>query len=484
MLASRAVNVARKAGPADETPRRDNGRRAVLILASISTVVYGALAAAGDLRDAVPLYLAAHAVLVAFGVAAWIRVRASGDERVLRVALVAAVGFRLVAAIGGPALSDDVYRYVWDGRVQVAGHHPYRHAPDAAELAPLRDEAWESVNHPEVRTIYPALAELAFAALATIEGGVTLFQFVFGLADVAVLFALLRLLRALGLPRHRAVLYGWCPLAVMETAGSGHVEPLGVALLVLAVTAASSGRPLRAGGALGAAVMAKLVPLVAAPAIALASVRRGRLAATAGLFAAGLLVTVAVLVAPYAATGPAFGSGLGDYAERWERNATVFAIVQAAADRLDTGERLKPAVAAVSETVGEGVTGWLYRNVWPRELAKGIVGVIAGVWILGVALRSRADLAARLVATFAGLWLLAPTVHPWYGLWLAPFAVAVCAPGSLVWLALLPLAYLDVGGDVPVGVRAVEYGVPVLVGIACAIARRRATSHERASMRP
>ena len=71
------------------------------------------------------------------------------------------------AAWGEPMLSDDVYRYVWDGRVQLEGVHPYRYAPVDPALGTLRDaHVFPRINHPEVPTIYPPLAQSLFAGLA------------------------------------------------------------------------------------------------------------------------------------------------------------------------------------------------------------------------------------------------------------------------------------------------------------------------------
>ena len=108
-----------------------NRTRLVGILAAglISALSYAALTATGDLTALVPVFLGCHLALAALMVAGWLLVRAGGD-RELRIALGVALLFRLVASLGEPALSDDIYRYVWDGRVQIQGIHPYRYAPD------------------------------------------------------------------------------------------------------------------------------------------------------------------------------------------------------------------------------------------------------------------------------------------------------------------------------------------------------------------
>ena len=87
------------------------------------------------------------------------------SRRALMLLLTCAAAARLLCAASPPVLSDDLYRYVWDGRVQAAGINPYLHAPAAGALHALRDtEVHPRVNHPDVRTIYPPLAQILFVA--------------------------------------------------------------------------------------------------------------------------------------------------------------------------------------------------------------------------------------------------------------------------------------------------------------------------------
>ena len=177
----------------------------------------------GDLREHLPALLAAEAVLFGAMLAAW-RLAATRRTRMAPL-LVAALAFRVIAACAPPSLSDDVYRYVWDGRVQLHGFHPYRHAPEDPALDALRDADWTRINHPELRTIYPPLAQGLFLALAAVDAGPLGFKLTLGIADFAVVLSLCALLRTLGLPADRAILYAWNPLAVLETAASARNRP-------------------------------------------------------------------------------------------------------------------------------------------------------------------------------------------------------------------------------------------------------------------
>jgi hypothetical protein len=386
-------------------------------------------------------------VLVALMLAAW-RAVGPGGPAAFRTMLVASVLFRLIAASAPPSLSDDVYRYVWDGRVQAAGHHPYKFAPADPMREEFRDAAvYPKINHPEIPTIYPPLAELVFAALALAKLGVTGFKVAFALIDAGVVFALLRLLRALELPRDRVVLYAWNPLAVIESAGSGHVEPLGLLLVVLALAFIVEGKANRAGAALGGAIQAKLLPLLLLPGFA----RRMKSPALLALAA-----VVAATTAPYALRGPWFGAGVVAYAHRWEHGAVLFAGVRRFFEWADAAPAAKSAIAWAQARWGTSDTAvWdtMYRMVWPQELARVAVAAAAVCWAVAQSFRRDLDAVHEARLALGGAILLAPTLHPWYVLWVLPLAAAQAAGGWLVFAALVPLQYVAGSGDVPWAIR-------------------------------
>jgi hypothetical protein len=421
--------------------------RVVVPSALASVAIYAILVGAGDLKAHTALYLAGHALLLALMLLAW-RTVANASELAFRVMLAAAVAFRLIAAIGPPSLSDDIYRYVWDGRVQAAGHHPYKFAPADPTRSELREpDVYPRINHPELKTIYPPLAEMLFAVLSLAGLGVTGFKTALALIDVGVIAALLALLKALRLPRERVVLYAWNPLAVIEIAGSGHVEPLGVLFVVLALAQLVEGKAARAGASLGAAIQAKLLPLF----LVAGFVRR--LKAPALLT---MLAVVAVTTAPYALRGPWFGGGVVSYAHRWEHGAVLFAGVRGVLDSVDAGPHLKVAIAWAQERWGSGPGGiWdaLYRMAWPGELARVTVLALAILWAAAQSFRPRLDAAHEARLALGGAILLAPTLHPWYVLWVLPIAAAQAAGGWLLFGALVPLQYLAGVGDVPWSIR-------------------------------
>ena len=177
----------------------------------------------------------------------------------LRGALVAAVVLRVIFLPGVPSLTDDFYRYQWDGRVQQAGINPYRYAPNDPRLDRVGYADRALVNHPRLRTVYPPLAEATFYGVATAGGGVLAFKLLFGAFDLLTAAAVWWLADAKR-RRQATVLYLLCPAVIVQTWGSAHLEIVAVSLVVLAAAALLRGRDWQAGVLLGLAAAFKVTP--------------------------------------------------------------------------------------------------------------------------------------------------------------------------------------------------------------------------------
>src|SRR5205814_5836771 len=112
---------------------------------------------------------------VLYLIAAWLIVRARSARSTLFIVLALAGIFRLSIVFAPPYLSDDIYRYVWDGRVQAAGINPYRYLPADEHLQSLRDEEiYPKINRRDyAHTIYPPLAEAVFLLTTRVSESIT-----------------------------------------------------------------------------------------------------------------------------------------------------------------------------------------------------------------------------------------------------------------------------------------------------------------------
>ena len=352
--------------------------------------------------------------------AAWLVLRRRLPGWSVWVVLAVAVALRVAVAAAPPSLSTDLYRYVWDGRVQVAGHNPYSFLPNADELAALRDEGvYPHINRFDYApTIYPPVAQGVFAAVAAVLPDVWGIKAVSALADLGCVLVLVVLLRLAGRPARQVLVYAWHPLPVWEFAGNAHVDGLALLFIALAVWAAVRLRPGWAGAALAAATLCKFLPLALAPAVW----RRWDWRAPA----AGL----AVVVAGY---GVYLGAGwrvlgfLGGYAqEEGLGNGAGFFVLRGLGSLGPLPGWAGRAYLGAGLLVLAGLAVWAVWRDWPGTAAGRVARVASDGLVLGTAL----------------IVVLSPH-YPWYGAFLVWF-VCVRPAASVAWLTLaMPLLYLD-----------------------------------------
>jgi len=160
------------------------------------------------------------------------------DGRVaLAAILLLALAMRLLLVGQETYLSNDIYRYIWDGRVQAAGINPYLHVPADPALAHLRDfKIFRHINRADYAvTAYPPVAEMLYFAITRIAETTLVMRLAMVGFEVVIILVLLDLTRLLALPRTTIVAYAWHPLAIWEVANSGHIEAAMVALLMTGV---------------------------------------------------------------------------------------------------------------------------------------------------------------------------------------------------------------------------------------------------------
>lgn len=382
-----------------------------------------------------------------------------------------AVVLRLLALSLDPTLlSNDILRYLWDGRLVVEGYNPYLLAPEDPALAPLRDdpsqdELWQRMHHHHVPTVYPPLAMALFTAaasaqgfstvgLADSEGQLWVLRVLLTLCDLGTCILLVYIARRRGLSLDRIRWYAWNPLVSLEVSGMGHVDALGVFAVAatLALLEASRHAKIRqrtrllglAGVAAAAGVLAKLAP---APLIPMWSRQSGRprwfLAAAVLALAAGLLP----LVLSVGGVPP----GLLIYGVSWEFNGPLFEPLWRLLDVLHAPAAVEATLDGLKQLTGHH-DAWnrLYPYNYPQLLAKLLLAGGIGLLLL----RSLTPWPWRRKPTwfddpvaatgwlFGGLLLCSATVYPWYLLWVLPWA-ALCRQRA--WLSLsilLPLSYL------------------------------------------
>ncbi|HET8921747.1 MAG TPA: hypothetical protein VFN26_01990 [Candidatus Acidoferrum sp.] len=408
-------------------------------LAAGLTEIFGWVARQQDLEAHMPEFiglLLLAGILYVIGVF-WVGRYRLGASALI-IILASGILFRVELVQAPSTLSDDVYRYQWDGRAQRAGLNPYVVYPNAPELEWLQNPEHPEPPGEETPTFYPPLSEFSYRLIETVPG----YKRVSTLLDLAGVVVLMKLLAAMKQPLHRVLAYAWNPTILISFALSGHFDSLAIAMLLTALLFLVTNRPALSVVALALAFLSKFFPIMLLPTF----LKRTRLA-YAGLF---LLIAV-VFYVPFASAGLQLLGGLKNYARDWENNASLFRLLY-----------------------------FFVRSTFGAKLIAGLI-VVAAIGYL--AKRQAAPLWSSLVLT-GGVLLVSPTAYPWYFTWSIPFLCFYPSPAWLLMSVTSILAYTPAvvfGAGEPLKssilMLSLEYG-PVYGWLAynCWAARRAKTS--------
>jgi len=351
-------------------------------------------------------------------------------RRVIVIGLGLAALWHLAFLLVPPGSDDDIHRYVWDGRVQRLGYSPYIVVPSDPAFAGIHTPETRTLNNPDLPSPYPAGAELFFLAVTEIHESVFALKVAFVLCEFAIVFVLLDIFSRSDQGAHWVLAYAWNPLLAVEVAGSGHIDIVGVLLLL--VSFAALGRRWRAVAAVafGLAVAVKLLPIILLPLYW----RRVRLRD-----AALAVIVVGLLYIPFLNHGRIPIGSLDTYVQSFRFNDPVFAILE----RVATPQ----VVAGLAVLMGFLTAIWMRRKApaWSPD---------AFAWPMAASL------------------LCAPIVYPWYLLWLLPFVRSASTLPIIIWtVSIIPTYYVwhlrTLGRPwlLPSWIMLLEYGSVVAAGV-------------------
>lgn len=346
----------------------------------------------------------------------------NGFRRVALAVMGVATLLRLVVtATHAPGLSDDLWRYLFDGRATLAGFNPYDVAPveidPTAPRFPGEAQLAAVINHPHLHSVYLPVSQFIFAAgawiadtsdSASIEHNSIVVRQIFVCFELAMVALLLRMLRDADRSAWWAALYAWHPLPLSEIAGSGHQDIVGIAFMVVALAICRRRTDAVVLWTVPLALAAAVKP-VAAPLAAFA-LRAQRPRAWVASSLTGLAV-VALLTLPFVLfdSGAAYRAHLAsvrEFVAKWAFNGSLF-------DPL------------------------LWLGV-PWNAARWICTLTLAIAFIAAWQRATDAKAASRAFLFAAV-LLTPTAHPWYLLW--AFALWPVVPSPALWVATLTLPW-------------------------------------------
>ncbi len=314
-----------------------------------------------------------------------------------------------------PTGSDDWYRYAWDGKVMNAGINPYRYSPDSPMLAQLHSNILPSrVNHADMKTLYPPLAEFLFYAAYKIGGegflGIKLLLLFFDLTTILGIFLIINKLK---LDYKNILIYALCPLPLFQFFLDGHVDGFGIALLVFSIFFYLDDRKFLGYILIGLSASIKPLSLILVPILFFHENNSGekiKVAVTP-------LMVCALLYVPFIFSGTPF-SALATFAENWTFNGIVF----------------------------DALSIFVHDN----QHARLICGILFVISYLAIIIRrheitdARDNLLPKIYMSIFLLYIFSPVVHPWYLTWLAVLLPIVPRWSGIVYVSLISLTAFTV----------------------------------------
>jgi hypothetical protein len=409
------------------------------------------LLAIGEFPDGTPVYLTLVATACAAYIVALVLITRSPAQasRTTWIVLALALVMRLPPLFPATGPGSDIFRYVWDARVQREGHNPYAVTPADPGYAAIHTPDTRLMHHTHIPSPYPPAAQLFFRLVAAVSESPRAFKAAAAAADLGTCLVLLKVFAATGRPQSLLLIYAWHPLVALEGARNGHFDAVGALLLVSASFALLKGRAFAATLAFVTAVSLKFLPAVLAPLFW----RRIRVRDAA----AGVAL-LAALYWPFVGDGVNPIGSLPRVINRYRFNG--------------------PAYEWLSAIVGPWAVAW--------------IAVAAGLIVAaGFRLRGRPDAPAAWGWPMAVALALAPLVHPWYLVWFVPFLTTRWTMPLLVWsITILPvyLVWAFPPGSpwaVPGWLLAIEYGAIAATAIVIWATRgRRPSRRESLPARP
>ncbi len=343
----------------------------------------------------------------------------------------AGVGLRLVFLVATPALSDDYFRFIWDGRLLASGYNPYLYLPSEilhtsiAKDANLTQALYEGLNSPHYFTVYPPLNQLIFGVAAWLgQGSVLISILVLRLFIIAAEVGSLCIMASFRWPKYLqksrreiVLVYALNPFVIMELVGNLHFEAVTLFFVLLALRGLMtlSKMPFqypKSAVALGLGASVKLIPLIFLPLIV------SRIGLLKGVKYS--MITVGVVLALFMpfmseALFHNFGKSLDLYFQKFEFNASIYYLLR---------------------EIGFWLTGYNIIQVLGPVLS---LTTLVGVGWLAL---QRQNLLEKMLLALTLYFLLATTVHPWYITTLVALGALTQRWYTLVWSALLPLTYV------------------------------------------
>lgn len=315
--------------------------------------------------------------------------------------------FRISVLFQPVTASDDIYRYIWDGKVQQNNINPYKFAPESKELGFLHSNIIPKyVNHPDIKTIYPPLSQYIFYISYKLFGeNYYGFKFILLIFELATILFLFLTLKHLNIRPEYIAIYSICPLPIMQFMIDGHVDTAGISLLTAGLYFLVKKKYFISYLFLGFSISIKLITGMVLP--YLYNKRNLKLILSIIL----PLIVFTLTYIPYLSSHVNPFESLATFTRDWTFNGSIFEI--------------------------------FFRLINDNQIARKITAAIFVLFGL-LLFFSKKDLLYKIVLIFFIFLLLNPTVHPWYVTWLAALLALNFRWSGIAFITLVNLANFTV----------------------------------------
>lgn len=379
-----------------------------------------------------------------FFIAVYFVLKSGLKKKIFYLALLISLIAKLILIFfSEPILEDDYNRYLWDGAVTAKGINPFLYSPQESSINQIEDEEikstllelkneagsyFDNINHPHLRTIYPVMSQLSFAAAYLIDSfSLITWRFVLLVFDLITLGLLLLILSFLGKRIELSIIYWLNPIILHEFFNASHMDLLVLPPILIAVYFFMKNKEYFSTSFLAIAAGFKIFPIVLIPLFF-----RNFLPNFKKLLFHSFLFIILMLILFYPVyTSPLDKSfGLVKYSISWTNNEALYNII-------------KEVVYFLHNNLLSGLN---CRSCITRYAIIFIFSAIVLVFSRKQ-IQDSSDLLKRITIVLAFMYFLSPTQFPWYFAWIIPFLVFEHKYSLLAYPILLPLYHLKVDAE-------------------------------------
>lgn len=337
-----------------------------------------------------------------------------------RVLLMSGILFRFCLIFSIPALSDDFYRFVWDGRIQQLGFNPFDYTPAQIikqQYDPLLNKIFPYLNSPDYYSVYPQVCQSIFKIASSIGGDsmnntITALKSAIFISELGTIFILNKLLSARVNSKSLQLIYILNPLVIIELTGNIHFEAFMILFMLLTVLLIKKNRYISAGGALSLAIQTKLIPLIFVPLFFKKTALGKKIIIALFCLILTLIMSLILLNSPERFLH--FAESLRLYYGKFEFNGSIYSLLRIISQWFIS---YNPIVLLSKIMITLTLSGVFWVYLKKLELLNGMF------WLLTIYM------------------IFSTVVHPWYLTPLVALSAFVNYRFALIWSALVPLSY-------------------------------------------